>query len=105
MDLAKAVSLVVTEYQRAANRFPPFQSAHEGHAVIREEFEEHWTEIKAIKWDAPIAEWRNESLATESIQLAAMALRFIVDLIPDPPDTIPRPVYKGGPIIRRGEGD
>lgn len=80
MDIAEAVSRVITEYHRAASRFGPFASPHEGHAIIREEFEEQWEAIKAVKWDRPGEDLT--PITEESVQLAAMALRFLIDLIP-----------------------
>jgi len=64
------------EYEKAKEDFPDFHSTHEGHGVIREEFDELWDEIKLSK------EVRkgNKEMRKEAIQLAAMSLRFIIDL-------------------------
>jgi hypothetical protein len=59
------------ELQRARKKFGPFVSHHEGYAVILEELDELWDEIKA----------NNPAKArTEAIQVAAMAIRFVLDL-------------------------
>ncbi len=64
------------EFLRAKYIFPrPFASGHEGYAVIREEMDELWDEIKAK--DVNLAAQRQEA-----VQVAAMVVRFIVELIP-----------------------
>lgn len=67
------VAAVVAEVTRAAAKHPPMNSAHEGYAVLLEELDEAWAEIKS---DRP------EAARQEMVQVAAMAVRFIVDLRP-----------------------
>jgi hypothetical protein len=74
MKLSVAQMLVEEEYYKANHKFPPFNTNHEGHSVIEEEFDELWDEIKAID----PSEW-SEKMQTEAVQLAAMALRFLTD--------------------------
>lgn len=69
-DKAKAI---INEYSLAATRFPPFHSAHEGFAIIKEELDELW-DIVRISGSTP------DDWALEAIQVGAMALRFLVDL-------------------------
>jgi len=64
---------IYEEYQRAIKKFLPFNSAHEGKAVIEEELDELWDEIKRKKRD-------NKQMKKEAIQVGAMALRFLVDI-------------------------
>lgn len=63
------------EADRASKLFPPFNSAHEGYAILLEELDE----LKAHVWTnqkrRDIAAMRQEA-----IQVAAMALRFIADV-------------------------
>jgi hypothetical protein len=66
---------IENEYDTAAARFPPFNSAHEGFAVLKEEVDELWDEVKAKQGARDIAKMRREA-----IQVAAMALRFIIDV-------------------------
>jgi hypothetical protein len=53
---------------------PEFTSKHHGYAVLLEELEELWDEIKKKKSSKP-------AMRDEAVQVAAMAMRFIHDLI------------------------
>jgi hypothetical protein len=64
--------MLYDELSEAQKKFPPFNSAHEGFAVLKGEVDELWEAIK-----------NNESekcMAQEAIQVAAMALRFVNDV-------------------------
>ena len=65
------------ELLRATHRFPPIASPHEGKAVIEEELEELWEEIKANRG-------RGAQAHLEAKQVAAMAVRYMLDLIEVP---------------------
>lgn len=66
-----ALAAVRAELIRATEKFGSFKSAHEGYAVLLEEVDELWDEVKA----------NNKSLAREEcVQVAAMAVRFLVDV-------------------------
>jgi len=65
---------IKAEYEKAAKKFKPFNSPHEGHSVILEEMDELWDEVKK---QLP----SNENMKKEAIQIAAMALRFVNDLL------------------------
>lgn len=64
---------VRAEVLRAEQKFPPFASAHEGYAVLKEEVDELWDEVKANKGYTSHA-------MVEAIQVAAMGLRYVLDL-------------------------
>lgn len=64
------------ELRVASVDHPPMRSAHEGYAVILEELDELWAEVKSNVGTAPDA-------ANEAIQIAAMAVRYVVDLCGD----------------------
>jgi hypothetical protein len=64
------------EYRLASSKFPPFNSAHEGLGVIWEEFEELKAEVFKKKGDRSYPSMKNEAT-----QVAAMALRFILDVV------------------------
>lgn len=75
------------ELERAQSRFGPMHSAHEGIAVVEEEFLELREAIYRMKWDAsekncgPYAR-DLAHIRVEAIQLAAMAVRFVYDVVP-----------------------
>ena len=66
---------ILDEYGKAANKYPAFNSTHEGYAVIAEELDELWDKVKLNKGIKG-----NELMRQECIQIAAMAVRFIHDL-------------------------
>lgn len=70
--IARLFEDVKDELNIARNKFPPFNSEHEGYAVIKEEVDELWDDIKNKD-----ALWRDKR--NECIQIAAMAIRFIID--------------------------
>lgn len=73
--MKEVLKAIENEYYRASSLYPPFHSMHEGYAVILEELDE----LKETIWKSkrirlsPVA-------AKEAIQVAAMAVRFILDL-------------------------
>jgi hypothetical protein len=78
--IGRALGEIATEYLRAEDEFPQFASAHEGLAVLMEELDE----LKAEVWKSP----KNrdmKAMRAEAIQVAAMALRFVWDVIDGPP--------------------
>jgi hypothetical protein len=68
-----ALSQIKEELLKATAKFGPFASAHEGYAVIKEEVDELWDDVKANLGYGP-------SAYTEAKQVAAMAARFMVDI-------------------------
>ena len=75
MNTDDVVKLILEEYQRAINKNKPFNSAHEGYAVLLEEVDELWEEVRK-----KIKERDINKLRGEATQVAAMALRFIIDI-------------------------
>lgn len=69
------VNAVIGELHRASSLFPPFTSAHEGYAILLEEVDELWEEVKKSP-----AQRDPEKLRAEAVQVAAMALRFLQDV-------------------------
>lgn len=67
----EAMYTVIEELQKAQKRFPKFASAHEGLAVIREEYKE---------FEFEVFHGSGEKALNEAIQLAAMATRYILDI-------------------------
>lgn len=67
--------LVKDELMRAMIKHPtPFNNAHEGFAVLKEEVDELWDDVKG---DLAYA---HDFGMREAIQVAAMAIRFVVEL-------------------------
>jgi hypothetical protein len=70
-----AIDEVRAELIAAYEKFPDYRSAHEGVAIIEEEF----IELRdAAYW--PHKHEDEESEETEACQLAAMAIRYLVDV-------------------------
>ena len=67
------IEQVQVELDRALNLHGEFKSFHEGYAVILEEMDELWTEIKK-----PFAERSRVRIYEESKQLAAMAVKMMI---------------------------
>lgn len=70
MKIEDAMRLVVNEYARASAR-GNYSSDHEGYAVMLEELDELWEEIKSNPRDKRL-------VCDEAVQVAATALRFLV---------------------------
>jgi hypothetical protein len=69
---------VESEFVSASNKFGPFNSEHEGYAVLLEEMDELWEQIRLKP------ELRDKfKMKKECIQICAMAIRFIHDLCPE----------------------
>ena len=71
MEEKIAIKEIINEHNRAAKKFGGFASRHEGHAVLLEEVDELWDEIKCNGSD--------EKIKKEAIQVAAMGLRFLIE--------------------------
>ena len=78
MNIRDIQSLVVEELSKAQAHYPPFNTEHEGYAILLEEVDELWDEIKRKQ-----SKRDKEKIVKEAIQVAAMAMRFVVDLYPD----------------------
>lgn len=89
----RMLACVLNEYADASNKFEPLNSAHEGFAVLKEEVDELWDEVKKNPRKDPLAlspedgEYRRRGyMRNEAIQVAAMALRFLNDITPFEPE-------------------
>ena len=74
-DVKMAMDEVEQELGFATAKFGPFNSAHEGYAIIAEELDELWEEVRAKQGARDI-----EAMRKEACQVAAMAIRFMVDI-------------------------
>lgn len=70
---------IATALEKAEAKHPPMRGPHEGYAVILEELDELWAEVKRQDVD-PVA------LRKEALHVAAMAVRFVKDVCAQPPD-------------------
>lgn len=64
-------TLLLEELDRANEMYGPFTSPHEGWAVLKEEMDELWDEIKNKQPD-------KDRMREEAIQVGAMAIKFIL---------------------------
>jgi hypothetical protein len=69
--MSDAVTVVGEELQVAQRRFPPFASAHEGLAVVREEY---------LEFERAVFHGTGDEAWREAIHLAAMAARYVADI-------------------------
>ncbi len=66
---------VSAELARARAKFPrPKDASHEAFAILNEEVDELWDEVKGNHPD------RKSRMRAEAVQVAAMAIRFIEDV-------------------------
>lgn len=74
-SLADVTMEVQREVNRAEANWPPFNSAHEGYAIILEELDELKSHVftNQKRRDLP-------AMRKEAIQVAAMAVRFVRDV-------------------------
>ena len=74
-ELNMVIRMVKKEYLRAIKKFGSFHNAHEGYAVLLEEVDELWENVKLNQKNVD----RDKLIREESIQVAAMAIRIIHD--------------------------
>lgn len=65
--------IIRQEIERSRNMHGSFNGSHEGYAVILEEVEELWAEVKKKNRD-------HDAMKKECIQIAAMAIKFAEDI-------------------------
>lgn len=66
---------VMDELLAAVDKFPPFNSAHEGFAALKEEVDELWEQVRSKQGARDV-----DKMDRETVQVAAMALRFLLDV-------------------------
>ena len=70
---SNAIEKIQDECDRGRQIYIPMRSIHEGYALLLEEMDELWDEIKK-------KEIEEEKIAKEASHVGAMALRFLQDL-------------------------
>lgn len=75
MNVNEIFDEVLLELNRSTLRYGNFHSTHEGYAVIKEEVDELWDQIKLKQ---PLSAQKDQA-----IQIGAMVFRYILDLCND----------------------
>lgn len=75
VDKTHLLNEISDELDRALKTFPPFNSAHEGYSVLAEEVDELWEHVKVKQKNRDA-----EAMQKEAIQIAAMAIRFALEV-------------------------
>ena len=68
-----ALRLVRAELFRAYSNHAPMNSPHEGWAIIKEEVDELWKDVKGNHGES-------EAARIEAMQVAAMGVRYMIDV-------------------------
>ena len=76
MDKNEAVKRILNEYESARKNFPKMRSMHEGYAIIYEEMDELWEEIKKFK----LGYSSRFTAQEEAIHVGAMILAFLIEV-------------------------
>ena len=74
--IAEVMTAVENELRSAVKAHGPMKSMHEGYAVILEEMDELWEHVR-LKEKLR----KKKDMREEAIQIAAMAVRFVIDLL------------------------
>lgn len=90
--------LVVQEMDRARERFGRFSSPHEAYGVLLEEVDELFDEIKGRAYN------RDLRMVAEAIQVAAVALRFVVEHLEQNPDVCRALTIREEPTVQEARG-
>lgn len=75
LEIIKITDLVTEEVLSAMDNWPPFNSAHEGFAVLKEEVDELWDHVKTNQKHRNLF-----AMKDEAVQVAAMAVRFAIEI-------------------------
>ena len=75
MTIPEAFALARLEVETAKQNWPPFNSAHEGFAILMEECDELWDHVRTNQKKRKLDEMQKEA-----IQVAAMAIRFATEV-------------------------
>lgn len=78
VDPQGAFATVRAELDAALAAYPAFHTPHEGYAVLLEEVDELWEEVKKRP-----ASRDTDAMRREAIQVAAMAIRFVLECAPN----------------------
>ena len=76
LRLERVLEEVGSEVERAEGLHAPLNSLHEAYAVIEEEMDEFWDEVKKKRKDRDMT-----AVRTELIQAAAMCVRTVLNVV------------------------
>jgi hypothetical protein len=77
----KALASVRRELYKSIVAFPPMQSPHEAYAIVKEELDELWEIVRQKNQQRDGSGGQDKAaMRHEAMQVAAMAIRFMVDL-------------------------
>lgn len=83
-DITANVLAIGESYKKARLKHAPMHSPHEGYAILLEEVDELWDEVK--RWQPPASlppqEYaaRMAAMRKEALHVAAMALAFLIEV-------------------------
>ena len=77
-EILAALDNVEASYLAARRKHAPMRGPHEGYAVLLEEVDELWDEVKRWQPDDP----NIEAMRKEARHVAAMALAFLIEVTP-----------------------
>lgn len=75
-EIAGILRAVIAEYEQAASEHAAWHSAHEGYAVLLEEVDELWDEVRRKRTLRDPDQMRREAT-----QIASCAIRFVKDVV------------------------
>lgn len=71
-DEYRAFELIIAEFRKTTDMFPPYSSIHEAHSILEEEYDEFWDEVKF----KPSLR-SSQRLIKEAIQVASVAMKIV----------------------------
>ena len=75
MEVVELEVAIEHELNNALKNWPPFNSAHEGYAVLLEEMDELWVHVMTKQKNRDLV-----AMKKEAIQIAAMALAYVIEV-------------------------
>ena len=76
--LNETMNAIAASYAKARTKHAPMRGPHEGYAILLEEVDELWDEVK--RWQP--GEYDLVDMRKEALHVAAMALAFLMEVTP-----------------------
>lgn len=77
-EIQAALDDIEASYMKARRKHAPMRGPHEGYAVLLEETDELWDEVK--RWQPD--DNNHDAMRKEALHVAAMALAFLLEVTP-----------------------